>query len=332
MLDAQFVARRAGRALAAAKAAALIKNHRLDGGKQFRGSHQADRHARAAEDGFDDFAVRIIRDDDAVLDRVAADDAAGGNLQIEDRIVRGGKLVNEFFRGRAAIPDARIAFLENDHATALDAFGSSESTAAVTTLAKPMFVMKRPRLSTCSSGSWPSFHSATRTLPASMSGFDADERHRLGERERGADLLAVFAGLQRRGGGDVFCALLRRAALVNGRQAEIARQAAGGRAGIHPGQFKRDQRQRQIFRPGDKPAVFRVQKRGGDAAFVEVREQAVFSRRPFVRIAAAGGDEPGDRPARHATCGLHEHLQFVTVGEAPHQLADVVPGQRVQPG
>ena len=46
--------------------------------------------------------------------------------------------------------------------------GSSESTAAVTTLAKPMFVMKRPRFSTCRIGSWPSFHSATRTLPASM--------------------------------------------------------------------------------------------------------------------------------------------------------------------
>ena len=46
--------------------------------------------------------------------------------------------------------------------------GSSESTAAVTTLAKPMLVMNRPRFSTCSIGSSPSFHSATRTLPLSM--------------------------------------------------------------------------------------------------------------------------------------------------------------------
>ena len=80
LLDAQFVTRRAGRAFAAAEPAALVKNHRLDGGKQFGGGHQADRDARAAEDGFDDFAVRIIRDDDAVLDRVAADDAAGGDV------------------------------------------------------------------------------------------------------------------------------------------------------------------------------------------------------------------------------------------------------------
>ena len=146
-------------------------------------------------------------------------------------------------------------------------------------------------------------------LAGQHAGFDADERQRLGERERGAHLLAVFARLERRGGGDVFCALLRRAALVNRREAEIAREAAGGRAGIHPRQFKRDERQHEIFRPGDEPALFRVQKRGGDAAFVVVLEQAVFLRRPLVRIAPAGGDEPGDRPARHAARGLHEHVQ-----------------------
>ena len=134
-------------------------------------------------------------------------------------------------------------------------------------------------------------------LAGEHAGFDADERNRLGERERGADLLAVFAGLQRRGVGDIFRALLRRAALVNRRQAEIAREAAGGRAGIHPRQFKRDQRQRQIFRPGDEPALLRVEERGGDAALVEVLEQAVFLRRPLVRVAPAVGDERG-RPAR----------------------------------
>ncbi len=77
--------------------------------------------------------------------------------------------------------------------------GSSESTAAVTTLAKPMLVMKRPRLSTCRIGSWPSFHSATRTLPRQHAGFHADEGDRFGEGEGGADLLAVLAGLERGG-------------------------------------------------------------------------------------------------------------------------------------
>ena len=46
--------------------------------------------------------------------------------------------------------------------------GSPVSTAAVTKFANPMFVMNRPRFSTWSTGSWPSFHSATRTLPESM--------------------------------------------------------------------------------------------------------------------------------------------------------------------
>ena len=91
-------------------------------------------------------------------------------------------------------------------------------------------------------------------LAGQHAGLDAHERNRLGQRKRGADLLAGFAGLERGGAGDVFGALLRRAALVNRRQAEIARQAARGRAGVHPRQFKRDQRQRQILWPGDKPA------------------------------------------------------------------------------
>ena len=46
---------------------------------------------------------------------------------------------------------------------------------------------------------------------------------------------------------------------MNGREAEVAREAAGGRAGVHPRQFKRDERQRQIFGAGDEPAQFRVQ-------------------------------------------------------------------------
>jgi predicted LPLAT superfamily acyltransferase len=35
----------------------------------------------------------------------------------------------------------------------------------------------------------------------------------------------------------------------------------------------------------------------------------------------------GDRPARDAARALHEHLQIVTVGKAPHDLAQVVGGQ-----
>ena len=68
LLQAQLVARRAGRAFAAAEPAALVHDDRLDGRQQLGGGHQPDRHARAAEDRFDDLAVGIARDDDAVLD------------------------------------------------------------------------------------------------------------------------------------------------------------------------------------------------------------------------------------------------------------------------
>ena len=120
LLDAQFVTRRAGRAFAPAEPAALIKNHRLNGRKQFGGGHQADRDPGAAKNRFDDFAVRIIRNDDAVLDGVTPDDAVRGHFQIEYGIVRGGKLVDEFLRRRAPVPDARVALLQNHHATALE--------------------------------------------------------------------------------------------------------------------------------------------------------------------------------------------------------------------
>ena len=134
-------------------------------------------------------------------------------------------------------------------------------------------------------------------LAGQHAGFHADKRNRFGERERGADLLAVFARLERRGGGDVFGALLRRAALVNRRKAEIARQAARGGAGVHPGQFKRDQRQRQVFRPGNEPALFRVEEGGGDAAFVEVLEQARLSP-ASIRANCARRRRRAARPAR----------------------------------
>ena len=73
--------------------------------------------------------------------------------------------------------------------------GSSESTAAVTKLAKPMLVMNRPRLSTCRIGSLPSFHSATRTLPPSRPGLDADVRQRLGQANAPRQMAAVLARL-----------------------------------------------------------------------------------------------------------------------------------------
>ena len=56
-------------------------------------------------------------------------------------------------------------------------------------------------------------------------------------------------------------------------------------------------------------------------------QQRLLLRRPLVGVAGARGHQPGHRPARHGADGLHEHLQVVAVGEAPHDLADIVAGQ-----
>ena len=169
LLDALFVADRAGLgALGAAEALALVADDRLDRREQLGRGHQAHRHAGAAEDRFDDFAVVEVGDDDAVLDRVAADDAAGRHLQVEDRDRRwrraGAPASWSACRGRRC--PRRVSSRITMQLPLMR--GSSELTAAVTKLAKAMLVMKRPRLSTCSMGSSPSFHSATRTLPLSM--------------------------------------------------------------------------------------------------------------------------------------------------------------------
>ena len=329
LLQTEFVARRAGRAFAAAETAALVKNHRLDGGKQLRGGHQADGDAGAAEDGFDDVAVRIIRDDDAVLDRVPADDAAGRHLEIEDGIVRRGKLVDEFLRRRAAVPNAGVAFLEDDHATALDAFvvrihggGDDVGETHVGDEAPALVHLQHRLLAVLPLG-----HA---NLAGEHSGLNPGERDRFGQRKGGADLLAFLARLERRGAANVFGALLRRSALVNRRQTQIAGEAARGGAGIHPRKFERHQRQRHVLRPGDEAAVLRVQGRGGDAAFIEVLEQSRFCGRPLVRVASAVRDDTGDRPARDGAARLHEHVEFVAVGETPHDLADVVAGEGLQ--
>ncbi len=140
------------------------------------------------------------------------------------------------------------------------------------------------------------------------SGLNPGERDRFGKRKCGADLLAFLTRLERRGAADVFGALLRRSALMNRRQTQIARKAARGSPGVHPRKFERNQRQREVLRPGDEAALLRVKGRGGDATLVEVLKQSRFRRRPFVRIASAVRDDTGDRPARHGAAGLHEHV------------------------
>ena len=307
----------------------MIQNYRLDRRKQFRASHQADSHAGAAEDGLDDFAVRIIWDNHAVLDRVTADDAAGGHAEIENRVPGRGKLMDEFLRGCAAVPGARIPFLEDDHATALDALivgvhGGDDHIGEPHVGDEPAAFLDLQ-------------HGFPSVLPfgdADLAGeharFDAGEGQRFGEREGGADLPAVFPRFDGRGASEVRRALRGGAALVDGREAQVAGQAAGGGPGIHPGQFKSDEREHKVFRPGNVPAVLGIEECRGDPAFVEGGQERGLFGRPVVGIAGAARDQPRHRPARHAPGGLHEHLQFVFVRKAPQDLANVISGQRLE--
>src|SRR5208337_1306279 len=156
--------------------------------------HQTDGNARAAEYGFDDFAVRVVRDDDPVLDRVTADDAAGGHFQVEDRIIRRRKLVDELLGGCATVPNPGVAFFQDDHATAFEAGiirihggGNDVGEAHVGDEAPPLVHLQHGFLSILPFG-----HAH---LAGEHAGFNADEGDGFGEREGGADLFALLTRL-----------------------------------------------------------------------------------------------------------------------------------------
>ena len=117
---------------------------------------------------------------------------------------------------------------------------------------------------------------------------------------------------------------------MDGRKRQAAGQAAGGGAGIHPGQLEGHQRQRQVLGPFDEAALVGVHEDAGDAGFVEGLEQGLLFGGPFVGVAGACGYQAGHRAARHGAHGLHQHLQVVAVGEAPQDLADIVARQGAQ--
>ena len=167
-------------------------------------------------------------------------------------------------------------------------------------------------------------------LAAEHPGLDARKRDRLGQRERGADLAAVLAGLERRGHPHVMSDLLGRAAFVDWRKAQIAGQTAGGRPGIHPSELEGDQRHREILGPFDEAALFGIERCRSDAALVVNRHLGRFQLGPLVGIARPLGDHAGDRPARYAAGGLHEHGEVIALVEAPQDLADAISGKGLQ--
>ena len=117
---------------------------------------------------------------------------------------------------------------------------------------------------------------------------------------------------------------------MDGGEGEASGQAAGGGAGIHPGEFEGDQGQGEVLGAFDEAALGGVHEDAGDAGFVEGLEQGVLFGGPLVGVAGAGGHQAGDRSAGHGAHGLHQHLQIVAVGEAPEDLADVVSGEGSQ--
>ena len=43
--------------------------------------------------------------------------------------------------------------------------------------------------------------------------------------------------------------------------------------------------------------------------------------------ASAGGDQAGYRTTGYLTSCLHQHVQVITIGKAPQDLAHVIPGE-----
>src|SRR5512146_229380 len=125
LLKSEIVTQRSRRSLfGSAETSTLMANDRFDRRKELCRRHDGYRHARTLEHRLDHLAVRVVRNDASVLDGVATHDAAGRNLQAEDRVVRGRELVHHLAGCGTAIEDAFVAFFEDHDGAALDALVS----------------------------------------------------------------------------------------------------------------------------------------------------------------------------------------------------------------
>ncbi len=146
---------------------------------------------------------------------------------------------------------------------------SSESTAAVTKLAKPMFVMKRPRLSTCSIGSPPSCQSTTRTLPPSRP--VSTPTYGIGSVRQNAprEVWRSSPGCAGRVARHVVgaCSGVPRS-WIGASARWPARLQVAAPASTHASS-NADERERQVLRAVDEAALFRIQVHGRHAGVVE---------------------------------------------------------------
>ena len=239
--------------------------------------------------------------------------------------------MHHLVRGGAAVEDAGVGIFDDDHAARLDARvggidgdGGEVGEAHVGDEPGALVDVEHGFLAFLPLGD---LH-----LAAEQAGLDADVRQRLGEGERAAPDLAVVTRLRRHALAHVVVALLLGAALVDGREREVAGEGAGGGAGVDPGELVAQEREDEVLRALDEAALVRVHERGGDAGGVVGGEELVFLGRPLVGVARALGDELRHDAAGDAAGGLHEHLDVEAVAEAPHDLAHVVTGQGLEGG
>ena len=139
-----------------------------------------------------------VRNDLAVLHGVSAHNAAGRNLQAEDRIAGGRELMHQLLRRRAAIERSLVALFQNHNAASLDALiagihrrgdkvgegNIGDKASALLHLQHRLFAL---------------FPLRNPHLAAQHSGVHAHVGNRLGQGESAAPRLPILARLRRRG-------------------------------------------------------------------------------------------------------------------------------------
>ena len=158
--------------------------------------------------------------------------------------------------------------------------------------------------------------------PAENARIDAHVGERFRERERPAPRLArLVAG---RAARHVVGLLLVRAELGDRAHREAVHEGGRGGAVVHPAELVGKERRGEVLRSVEEPAVFLLERARGDAGGVERLERALLLGRPVMRLALPARHELGHDSARHAARTRNCHLDVVSLGEAPHNLAHFV--------
>ena len=232
--------------------------------------------------------MRIARDNHTIFHVIAANDAARGHSQIENRIARRRELVNHLPRRSAAVVSPRVALFENDNAAALDALVArvhrrrneigepdiGDEAAALFHLQDWLFA----RLP---------FHNAQLSIEHAR--VHANIGNWLSQAECTAPRFAIFAGLGRRGQLHVMPLLFGSTTLVNWSQRQATGQTRRCRAAIHPSEFKRHQCESQVLGTRKQSAVLRIHEHSRNAGAIKGIEEHSFFRSPVMGIAAAAG-------------------------------------------